>query len=51
MPASRIKQRSEGNSSVSVLTAAHDFLASAEVKRLLPNTQAEYTMVLTEFGQ
>lgn len=47
----RVKQRTEGESVVSVLTAVQDFLASAEVKRLNPKTQAEYTYTLTTFGQ
>lgn len=47
----RVKQRTEGESVVSVLEAVQDFLASAEVKHLNPKTQAEYTYVLNVFGQ
>lgn len=51
MPDSRIKQRAEGESAVSVLDALHDFLASAEVKLLNPKTQAEYRYTLLQFGE
>lgn len=50
MPDSHIKHR-RGSDAIPVLTAAQDFLASAEVKRLRPKTQAEYTCVLTTFGE
>src|SRR5690348_12367194 len=51
MPDSRIKQRSERESVIPVLDAVQDFLASAEVKHLNTKTQAEYTYVLTVFGE
>src|SRR5437588_7004084 len=47
----RVKQRNEGDSFVPVLVAVQDFLESAEVKRLRPKTQAEYTYALNVFGK
>lgn len=51
MPSSRIKQRTASDCVIPVLQAVQDFLASAEVRHLKPKTQAEYTHVLTTFGQ
>jgi integrase/recombinase XerD len=52
MPNSKwhIRQRSEADSTVPVKDAVNDFLASTDVKRLRPNTQEEYTYVLTVFA-
>jgi integrase/recombinase XerD len=48
---SKIRQRTESASIVSVLDAVQDFLSSAEVKALRPKTQQEYTYNLTVFGE
>jgi integrase/recombinase XerD len=46
-----IRQRKESESVVPVRDAVTDFLASSDVKRLQPGTQAEYKMVLSEFSE
>jgi integrase/recombinase XerD len=46
-----VRQRDERDAVIPVLTAAQDFLASTEVKRLQPGTQDEYRRVLTAFGE
>lgn len=53
MPNSRyhVRARKEADNVVYVRDAVLDFLASAEVKRLAPSTQAEYKMVLAEFSE
>lgn len=52
MPNSRfhVRQREEKDSSISVLQAVRDFLATAEVKRLQPNTRREYEHNLLTFA-
>ena len=45
-----IRQRNESDTQAFVHEAVQDFLASTEVKRLVPKTQAEYTHVLTTFA-
>lgn len=46
----RIVQRTEKQSVISVRTALNDFLASADVKRLLPKTQDEYRYQIGQFA-
>lgn len=46
----RVKQRKSGDSAVSVREAVLDFLASTDVKRRQPSTQAEYNHNLLKFA-